>query len=518
VTIRPASTRCAVTAVPLLDPFPGLPSIPYNLRGNRTSNEPADAITALVLLTWALYWAVHGKDIDYTPLHLVTVHHKATLIEGGGLEWWTRGCSCDRAALCLVNEIDADFLRQAADKGLRPRKPRTPRLYAYLGGGVDHQPEQVSSIVIRTRDPELLAAVVAAARLAMATWPSGEVVKTYYDNLVDGDGTQAQDLALKVLEYDACNPTGVGEPARHLVLRTFETIMQFVLPPSQPRTPPTNAQLLVQETIVLVDEDDDPPASALHRDTSAEFPQVEPFEPDWSAPGEEEPPPMAPPPGEWTATSSSSSSTPFSTTTAKARPKKATPSTTLAVRFGIDLGGVLWPFMREGLDLRLALRTGPLEAAQERMASLVSRIGADNVFIVSKVGARAEKLWATVLQESGFYRDTGMRPENVHWVRDRTGTNGKAPVVQQFQLTHFVDDRSDVLRDIKRHFARQRLTAPVLYIVPTTTWHGFSREALPTAHDREQAQLGAYSLGNAVFAEHLGEVPLPDPAARPTAH
>ena len=117
---------------------------------------------------------------------------------------------CERAALCLIKESDAGFLHQAADKGLRPRKPRAPRLGAYLGGGVDHQPEQVSSIVIRTRDPELLAAIVAAARLAMATWPSGDVATTYYDNLVDGDAMQAQALACNGLEYNAYNPPGVG--------------------------------------------------------------------------------------------------------------------------------------------------------------------------------------------------------------------------------------------------------------------------------------------------------------------
>jgi hypothetical protein len=264
VTIRPASTRYAVTAVPLLEPFPGLPNIPYTLnRGNRTLNEPADAITALVLLTWALWLKVHINDVDYMPLYLVTVHHKATLIEAGGLEWWTQGCSCDRAALCLISQDDATTMRQEASGLQRPKKPRAPKLYAYLGGGVDHQPEEVSSIVIRTRDPEFITAGVAATRLAMATWPSGTVAATFDAELLDGDTEHAKVLASELKSYDNYCPREVGESARHLVRTLFETVdeVRDVPPPERP----TNAQHIVQEFIDVDEAAEDPPASALHR-------------------------------------------------------------------------------------------------------------------------------------------------------------------------------------------------------------------------------------------------------------
>ena len=49
LTIRPSSARFAVTAVPLLEPFPGLPEIPYSVnRDTWSANEPPEAITALV--------------------------------------------------------------------------------------------------------------------------------------------------------------------------------------------------------------------------------------------------------------------------------------------------------------------------------------------------------------------------------------------------------------------------------------------------------------------------------------
>ena len=88
-----------------------------------------------------------------------------------------------------------DMRQAAADNRLRrPKKPRAPKLYAYLGGGVDHQPDQVSSSVIRTRDREFVAAAVAATRLAMATWPSGSVAATLYEDQVDGEAEHAANL------------------------------------------------------------------------------------------------------------------------------------------------------------------------------------------------------------------------------------------------------------------------------------------------------------------------------------
>ena len=148
VTIRPAG-RFAVTAVPLLEPFPGLPEIPYSLNrgtGPHNDTEPADAILALVLLTWSLWREVRHMDPNYIPLRLLTVHRKSTTAEGAGLEWWVRACSCDRAAICLVSKDVADSLQQAAEAEgrIRPKKPKSPLLYAYLGGGVDHQPDQIS--------------------------------------------------------------------------------------------------------------------------------------------------------------------------------------------------------------------------------------------------------------------------------------------------------------------------------------------------------------------------------------
>ena len=168
LTIRPSSARFAVTAVPLLEPFPGLPEIPCSIkRGRWSANEPPEAITALVLLAWCL-WRAKNRSDNYIYMRLLTVHHKAMFAEAAGLVWWARACSCDRAAIALISRDVADELgREAELHGRsRPKKPKAPRLYAYLGGGVAFQPDEVSTIVVRTTDMELLAAVVAAVQVA----------------------------------------------------------------------------------------------------------------------------------------------------------------------------------------------------------------------------------------------------------------------------------------------------------------------------------------------------------------
>ena len=79
------------------------------------------------------------------------------------------------------------------------------------------QPDQVSAIFLRTSPPGLLAAAVAATRLAMATWPSGRVVKCFDEVLIDGEGS---DVFLSNLSDYADRP-GVGEPSRRLVRETL---------------------------------------------------------------------------------------------------------------------------------------------------------------------------------------------------------------------------------------------------------------------------------------------------------
>jgi hypothetical protein len=186
-----------------------------------------------------------------------------------------------------------------------------------------------------------------------------------------------------------------------------------------------------------------------------------------------------------------------------------------AVCFGIDLGGVLCPYIRGEITKESALACGPLEAAQQWVRTLVNRIGPANVHIISKVGRWAEEVWSNVLRDSFFLQNTGVLEQNVHWVRDRTGPFGTAPIAMQLGLTHFVDDGYDVLCDIQTHFRQCQLQLPKLYLVPTARQERGSPNVL--FKDMRQAMRDAWQNSqeqpdNSIqCCQGLSAVPLPCP-------
>ena len=99
---------------------------------------------------------------------IMSVHHKASVAEDDGFTWFSRACSCDREAVALVDAyVAADLVERALQKGGRPPrgKPRRCLLYAYVGGGVSRQPDEVTGLVVRSRHGGLTAAVITAFRL-----------------------------------------------------------------------------------------------------------------------------------------------------------------------------------------------------------------------------------------------------------------------------------------------------------------------------------------------------------------
>jgi len=107
-------------------------------------------------------------------------------------------------------------------------------------------------------------------------------------------------------------------------------------------------------------------------------------------------------------------------------------------RFGIDLGGVVFTDNSRKLVWK----------AVQGVRLIVSIFGAENVFIVSKVKllkrmhlACAEEL----SRPGGFLEKVGIPVENVVFVPCIRGTYGKGAVCAKLGLTHFVDDRFEVL-------------------------------------------------------------------------
>jgi len=112
----------------------------------------------------------------------------------------------------------------------------------------------------------------------------------------------------------------------------------------------------------------------------------------------------------------------------------------------VDIGGVVIQPADDDADTSFFgenyLRTPPVPGALEGLAALVGVRFGTAVHLVSKCGEQTEARTREWLAHHDFFRRTGVPAENVHFCRTRAA---KAPIAADLALTHFVDDRLEVL-------------------------------------------------------------------------
>ena len=121
-------------------------------------------------------------------------------------------------------------------------------------------------------------------------------------------------------------------------------------------------------------------------------------------------------------------------------------------RLGIDIGRVIIGPVVGGvadtsfLGSRLedALHTPPAEGAFEAIAMLVPCF--EQVWLVSKCGESVQRKSVAWLEHHRFWERTGIPDGSVRFCRKRPD---KAIHARELSLTHFVDDRTDVLRHLR---------------------------------------------------------------------
>lgn len=113
---------------------------------------------------------------------------------------------------------------------------------------------------------------------------------------------------------------------------------------------------------------------------------------------------------------------------------------------GVDIGGVLTDRVADGTDTSFFsdrfLETPAVADGFATLARLVRERFGEHVHLVSKCGPRIQektKLW---LAHHNFHALTGVAAERVHFCRTR---EEKAPICKRLKVTHFIDDRFDVL-------------------------------------------------------------------------
>ena len=104
-------------------------------------------------------------------------------------------------------------------------------------------------------------------------------------------------------------------------------------------------------------------------------------------------------------------------------------------RLGVDIGGVV--ISRTVVDGRFA----PLPGVFDALKRLQSRF--DEIVLVSRVNdVEHEADMMKWLNFYSFWEQTGVLRENIHFCRQR---HEKMPICQRRKITHFVDDRTEVL-------------------------------------------------------------------------
>ncbi|HYN97017.1 MAG TPA: hypothetical protein VES42_24520 [Pilimelia sp.] len=118
-------------------------------------------------------------------------------------------------------------------------------------------------------------------------------------------------------------------------------------------------------------------------------------------------------------------------------------------RLGVDIGGVLIQPADHDADTSFFgdhyLRTPAVPDAIDCLAALADPDGgafAGAVYLVSKCGPDTERRTRHWLAHHDFFGRTAIPPAHLHFCRTRAA---KAPIAQRLGLTHFVDDRLEVL-------------------------------------------------------------------------
>jgi hypothetical protein len=186
-------------------------------------------------------------------------------------------------------------------------------------------------------------------------------------------------------------------------------------------------------------------------------------------------------------------------------------------RLGIDIGRVLMcPADEDGrpdtsflqADEREALEVPPTPGMFEVIPRLVTRFE-QRVWLVSKAGPRIERLTRRWLEHHRFFERTGLRPDRVRFCRKREDKREHALALG---LTHFIDDRTDVLAHLRG-------------VVPHLFLFGAQTEAIPewVVHVRDWEAVAAslsagedQEVGRHLVVSHtpLGESRKTCPAAR----
>lgn len=120
-------------------------------------------------------------------------------------------------------------------------------------------------------------------------------------------------------------------------------------------------------------------------------------------------------------------------------------------RLGIDIGGVITK-KRNDAASKGEIWTSAYESPGAFVAinRLVEIFGAENVFLVSRLtlGGPMQRKTKHWLHNMDFYGRTGVIEDNLRFCSKVDGPDGKGVIAEELGLSHFIDDKIDVLDSV----------------------------------------------------------------------
>jgi len=117
---------------------------------------------------------------------------------------------------------------------------------------------------------------------------------------------------------------------------------------------------------------------------------------------------------------------------------------------GIDIGGVVIDRVNDVADTSFVggrhLETAAVPGTIEALSRLVEERFGPDVHLISRCSPEAERKTREWLDHHNVFARTGINESHLHFCRERLET---APIAEWLELTHFVDDRLEVLGYLK---------------------------------------------------------------------
>lgn len=112
---------------------------------------------------------------------------------------------------------------------------------------------------------------------------------------------------------------------------------------------------------------------------------------------------------------------------------------------GIDIGGVIVSYDTDlHAEFEGRMIPGATQGCFDAVKQLVTMF--DDVVIISKCGQKMQEQSTWWLETTHFYTLTGVKSGNVYFCRQRPD---KAPIASELGVTHFIDDKIEVLSHMK---------------------------------------------------------------------